>query len=410
MTIALCIRCGSKKSGAMTACRSCDYAPSNDKEMAYSLALSDHYFELEDLEHIATEISEYGKCPLLPRQQEDELVKAVATDRTMQSLLHFNAVNNEAAAAKNNLPPAEFQFIGQLPLFIFLLIAGADRNIDKKEISAFSDLLRAPVCARTFKSPLFKALVLFGNNQMDASKETEFQPDYAEAASSLVRHHCSDDEFVEFVNDVQSFALIIAGSSGGLFGIGSKISKVERRAIAALKSAFAVQHRQTVAATTPSEFALTQADAFERLFKDTFGIPADHREIAAYVASIVDFCLQANVDGETYKFCITQIVGALASRNRITSDQMARLVGDRAAGYVKLTLNALREVRGSDGSPSTDAEVQLAWELFSCAAHSDPRGHMIELITGLAPMMTHFVVAAERFAQGLASNPDQPNH
>ncbi|MDH3582577.1 MAG: hypothetical protein OEM91_18385 [Hyphomicrobiales bacterium] len=85
MTIALCVRCGSKKSGAMIACRSCDHAPSDAKEMAYSTALSDHYFDVEVLEQIAAEIRKTGKCPLLPPVQEEKFIRAIAEAGILRS-------------------------------------------------------------------------------------------------------------------------------------------------------------------------------------------------------------------------------------------------------------------------------------------------------------------------------------
>ncbi len=166
MTIAKCIYCGTLKWGAMSACKSCDQGPADERAMASSLALSDHNFEVEELQQISDEIGKTGKCPVLPIEQEQRLVRAVGEDRNMRVVRQFNAANNEAASAKRALPPADFESISRLPLFVFVSVAGADGKIDKKEKSAFSELLLAPGCMRTFKSPLFRALILFGDNSL----------------------------------------------------------------------------------------------------------------------------------------------------------------------------------------------------------------------------------------------------
>jgi len=58
----------------------------------------------------------------------------------------LNGARNEAAAAKSSMSPDCFEYISRLPLFIFVMVAGADNKIDRKEVAAFSELLRTPVC------------------------------------------------------------------------------------------------------------------------------------------------------------------------------------------------------------------------------------------------------------------------
>src|SRR5262245_35051327 len=42
MTIAVCIRCGKMKHGAITACLACRFTPKEPEELAKSIMLSDH--------------------------------------------------------------------------------------------------------------------------------------------------------------------------------------------------------------------------------------------------------------------------------------------------------------------------------------------------------------------------------
>ncbi|MDH3582575.1 MAG: hypothetical protein OEM91_18375, partial [Hyphomicrobiales bacterium] len=191
---------------------------------------------------------------------------------------------------------------------------------------------------------MFKALVLFGDNSIDGTGANRFAADYAGSVAGIVRQSCSEMDVAAFADDVHSLALIIAGASGGLFGIGSKISDVEREAIAELNAVFAARPASRSARINPARFAFAWAGTFERLFSDTLGIPADSLEIAAYVASILDFCLQANASPAEYKRQIESVVRALAERNRIPSDKLAQLVGERAEAYVGLTLNAIRSI------------------------------------------------------------------
>jgi hypothetical protein len=278
MTFALCLGCGDYKTGSVTTCRNCDYAPSGETELAYSVVRSDHYFNSETLDRIASDIRETGEYPKLPREQEEKFLRAVTEDGNMQTVLGLNAVNNEAAAAKKALPPAESEFISRLPLLIFVSVAGADGKIDGNEMSAFEDILRVSACARAFKSSLFKALIIFGKNVLDGVDAQSLECGYASAVVTVVRRQC----FAAFAEAVQSLGFIVAGASGDLFGLRSKISRSEREAIADLKRAFTVSETPR---PTPSsiDIALSWVDAFERLFVDTFDAQPDRREIGAYV-------------------------------------------------------------------------------------------------------------------------------
>ena len=56
MTQAVCFNCGELKFGSFTECENCHRTPENDDDMAFSMALSDHYFSLEQLNEIGNKI------------------------------------------------------------------------------------------------------------------------------------------------------------------------------------------------------------------------------------------------------------------------------------------------------------------------------------------------------------------
>jgi ribosomal protein L40E len=56
MTVAICLRCGAKKIGALVRCRSCGYEPKEEEEKAKSVLLSDHYLSAADLGNVSERI------------------------------------------------------------------------------------------------------------------------------------------------------------------------------------------------------------------------------------------------------------------------------------------------------------------------------------------------------------------
>jgi hypothetical protein len=71
MTIAVCVSCGGMKFGSFVCCKSCGVTPSSERELAYSLALSDHYFDHETLKQISESMRSGKAHPTLPKEQED---------------------------------------------------------------------------------------------------------------------------------------------------------------------------------------------------------------------------------------------------------------------------------------------------------------------------------------------------
>lgn len=52
MTHAVCIKCGTAKFGALTPCQQCNFEPTETRDCARSILLSDHHYPLFELDRI----------------------------------------------------------------------------------------------------------------------------------------------------------------------------------------------------------------------------------------------------------------------------------------------------------------------------------------------------------------------
>jgi hypothetical protein len=89
MTQALCIKCGAFKHRAFNECGSCGFRPVGECDLAYSLALTDHFLPLKTLREIGAAIPEHGR-PSLPPDQEEQML-ATIRDPSFQSILGLGA-------------------------------------------------------------------------------------------------------------------------------------------------------------------------------------------------------------------------------------------------------------------------------------------------------------------------------
>jgi hypothetical protein len=108
MTIAICFKCGSAKSGALIACRSCSAAPRTNSEYSVSFALSDHLSSKDQLAQYSHKLRN-GQKLSLPREV---LVQALDVLKDPQLLAMLGAQPaapapvQSAPAATRQLPPA----------------------------------------------------------------------------------------------------------------------------------------------------------------------------------------------------------------------------------------------------------------------------------------------------------------
>ena len=102
MAMAICFKCGSAKSGALVACRSCNAAPRANSEYAVSLALSDHLSSKDQLAQYSHELRN-GKKLSVPREA---LVQALDALKDPQLLAMLSAQPQPATPTPAPSTPA----------------------------------------------------------------------------------------------------------------------------------------------------------------------------------------------------------------------------------------------------------------------------------------------------------------
>jgi hypothetical protein len=64
------------KFGSFVRCDGCGSTPSSEREIAYSLAISDHHFDHETLKQISGSMKDGGGHPTMPKEQEEVFLAA----------------------------------------------------------------------------------------------------------------------------------------------------------------------------------------------------------------------------------------------------------------------------------------------------------------------------------------------
>jgi len=86
VTQAVCLQCGNLKHGAFNACGSCSFAPKTERDLAYSLAFTDHYLEEAQLRRIGEDIKAGLPPPRLSPDQEEQFRSTVKDAAPMLGL------------------------------------------------------------------------------------------------------------------------------------------------------------------------------------------------------------------------------------------------------------------------------------------------------------------------------------
>jgi len=76
MTMAVCFKCGVIKFGAFVPCPKCHDCPETEDDLALSLAMTDHYFDMPTLEQIGASVRD-GKPPKLDPETHAQLVDTI---------------------------------------------------------------------------------------------------------------------------------------------------------------------------------------------------------------------------------------------------------------------------------------------------------------------------------------------
>lgn len=131
----------------------------------------------------------------------------------------------------------EWDKLSELPVSLFILVAGADGEIDDKEMAEFTKLLNSP---SDFDDAFSALLLTTANNYRsiitdvhtkEYSKWTEL-----ESAKDILEFRLDDDALLKFKTDLYQFSKSIASSSGGFFGFGNKIDKSEQAVLDRVKA------------------------------------------------------------------------------------------------------------------------------------------------------------------------------
>lgn len=108
MSMAICFKCGSAKSGALTACRSCNAAPRTNTEYAVSLVLSDHLSSKDQLVQYSHELRNGNKLSV-PREALAQALDALKDPQLLMMLGAQPATSAPApsaiAATRQSPPP-----------------------------------------------------------------------------------------------------------------------------------------------------------------------------------------------------------------------------------------------------------------------------------------------------------------
>lgn len=127
----------------------------------------------------------------------------------------------------------ESEMLARAPLLVFLLVAAADGKVDKKELAGFEAIIDvvmegASPLLRKAMSEMLPQMERFLGEMLGRNPVEDLQ----RIAAILDAHYPEEAEV--FKRSLVAIAIKIANSSGGFLGLGSKISKDEKMAIAAI--------------------------------------------------------------------------------------------------------------------------------------------------------------------------------
>jgi len=135
----------------------------------------------------------------------------------------------------------EWELLKLLPFQVFVLVAGADQNIDKDEVAQLqADLKDAPF----YKDPMHRELTIdiLGSDINALIKKAMDMSTFVERASQMkqtLEAKLTVDEYQRFVASMFINGLKIArASGGGVFGRGDKVSEEEKRALVLFAALF----------------------------------------------------------------------------------------------------------------------------------------------------------------------------
>ncbi len=86
MTMAVCFKCGTIKFGAFCPCQVCQAMPANEDDLAISLTMTDHYFDMPTLEQMGATIRD-GKPVHLDEASKANILVSLRESGMVDKLL-----------------------------------------------------------------------------------------------------------------------------------------------------------------------------------------------------------------------------------------------------------------------------------------------------------------------------------
>lgn len=178
----------------------------NEWDRVYTAAQA---YQVNDLAEIAREVS------------EDDAVSAPSRNGSL----------------KEHVTAEEWQLLSNAPALVFLAVASADGNVDKKEKESFARLMQE---IATTGSGLLQDIVVNGNMDFigilqGMAEQSLDLPQQIHEIGKIVDRHCGKDEAFNFKMALWGMGKEVAqASGGGMLGLGKKISKEEETVLAGI--------------------------------------------------------------------------------------------------------------------------------------------------------------------------------
>lgn len=105
MTMAVCFKCGKIKFGAFVPCPDCRAEPKNEDDLALSLAMTDHYFDMPTLEQMGAAVRD-GNPPQLAPETHAQLIDSIRQVEALTKTKEMSPPGKSDAPAAES-PPAK---------------------------------------------------------------------------------------------------------------------------------------------------------------------------------------------------------------------------------------------------------------------------------------------------------------
>lgn len=167
-----------------------------------------------------------------------------------ENLAELGELDRDDAVDLTLTPTQRRTLLDQAPALCFLLVAGVDGDIDKKEILSFAEALAGHAAGDNtlIRETFAAAPEKFAQHLTDIIAEVGpgaamLIPFQIKTAMQIAReqHPADADGFAQALYDV---AYTVADASGGFFGLGSKISTQEKTALEMLEVALGLKDEE----------------------------------------------------------------------------------------------------------------------------------------------------------------------